>query len=64
MAVNRTIEPHSGGRCHGGIGYVQRLPPLRGSQVIVTPQSWGLRPRLSPVAASRLKVRINWFPLS
>ena len=52
--MTRSKEPRTGGRCHGGIGNVQRLPPHRGSQVVVTPHTWGLRPRLLPVAASRL----------
>ena len=54
MTVNRHVEPRSCGRCHGGIGSVQHLPSLRDSQVVNTTQSWGLRPRLSSGAASRL----------
>jgi hypothetical protein len=62
MTFNRHVEPQSGDRCHGGIGNIQLLPPLRGSHVVVTTQSWGLRPRLSPVAASRLNLGNQMIP--
>jgi len=63
MTVDRHFEPQSGGRRHGGIENAQRLPPLCGCQIVVTPQSWGLRPRLSPVAALRLNFGNQLIPI-
>ncbi len=47
----KTIPSPEGATLDGDFTFV---PPLRGSRFSVGPNTWGLRPRLSPVTASRL----------